>query len=95
MEFMDAISLTISSMLIVFLTLFIISLMLQSFDKIFKPEMPKQPVPVANAAPVAPVQTALDFTEEERTVVAVMASILAGEDSDNPNLHIKDVKRIR
>ncbi len=87
MNIVDALSLTISSMLIVFLTLFLISLMLQSFKTIFPAEAPK-------AAAPKPVTT-LDVTEEERVIVALMASILAGEDQENPNLHITGIKRIK
>ncbi|OOB77200.1 MAG: hypothetical protein ATN34_03295 [Epulopiscium sp. Nele67-Bin002] len=91
MNIADAISLTISSMLIVFLTLFIISLMLQSFKTIFPQQAPK---PVAAPQTSAPTNN-MDVTEEEKVVVALMASILAAEDKDNPNLHITGIKRIK
>ncbi len=87
MEIMDAISLTISSMLIVFLTLFLIAMVLQSFTVIFK----EKPKPISTNS----IDNNLDITEEEKTVVAIMASILMSEDKENPNLYIKSIKRIK
>lgn len=88
---MDAISITISSMTIVFLTLILIALVLGSFKYIFK-EKPKAEVKknttdnnVANN----------DIDEEERLVVALAASAMAGNGKINPNLHIKSIKRVR
>lgn len=88
---MDAISITISSMTIVFLTLILIALVLGAFKYIFK-EKPK-----AEVKKDAVVNNAVndDIDEEERLVVALAASIMAGNGKVNPNLHIKSIKRIK
>lgn len=88
---MDAISITISSMTIVFLTLVLIALVLGSFKYIFK-EKPK-----AEIKKDTTVNNAIndDIDEEERLVVALAASAMAGNGKINPNLHIKSIKRIK
>ncbi|WP_042274773.1 OadG family protein [[Clostridium] dakarense] len=84
----DALSITVSSMTIVFLTLLVISLILGSFKNIFK-EKPKVDVKKEVA------QTVVEDDEEERLVVALAASIMAGNGKINPNLHIKNIKRVK
>lgn len=84
----DALSITVSSMTIVFLTLLVISLILGSFKNIFK-EKPKSDVKKEVA------QTVVEDDEEERLVVALAASIMAGNGKVNPNLHIKSIKRVK
>lgn len=85
---MDALSITVSSMTIVFLALLVISLILGSFKNIFK-EKPKVDVKKEVA------QTVVEDDEEERLVVALAASIMAGDGKINPNLHIKNIKRAK
>ncbi|MBO3443538.1 OadG family protein, partial [Clostridium sp. CCUG 7971] len=75
----DALSITVSSMTIVFLTLLVISVILGSFKNIFK-EKPKVDVKKEVA------QTVVEDDEEERIVVALAASIMAGNGKVNPNL---------
>lgn len=87
---MDAISITISSMTIVFLTLILIALVLGSFKYIFK-EKPKAEVKKA----VENTNTVNDDDEEERLVACLAASAMAGNGKINPNLHIKRVTRIK
>lgn len=88
---MDSISITISSMTIVFLTLVLIALVLGSFKYIFK-EKPKAEVKKT----VVNNNTSNDeISEEERLVVALAASAMAGNGKINPNLHIKSIKRVR
>ncbi|MGX4600316.1 OadG family protein [Faecalimicrobium sp. JNUCC 81] len=84
----DALSITVSSMTIVFLTLLVISVILGSFKNIFK-EKPKVDVKKEVA------QTVVEDDEEERIVVALTASIMAGNGKVNPNLHIKSIKRVK
>ncbi|MBO3445873.1 OadG family protein [Clostridium sp. CCUG 7971] len=84
----DALSITVSSMTIVFLTLLVISVILGSFKNIFK-EKPKVDVKKEVA------QTVVEDDEEERIVVALAASIMAGNGKVNPNLHIKSIKRVK
>ena len=88
---MDAISITISSMTIVFLTLILIALVLGSFKYIFK-EKPKAEVKKDTAVNNVANN---DIDEEERLVVALAASAMAGNGKINPNLHIKSIKRIK
>ncbi len=89
---MDAISITISSMTIVFLTLVLIALVLGSFKYIFK-EKPKAQVKETTTNDSVSIEN--DITEEERLVVALAASAMAGDGNINPNLHIKSIKRIK
>jgi glutaconyl-CoA/methylmalonyl-CoA decarboxylase subunit delta len=91
---MEAINITISSMTIVFLTLVLISLVLASFKYIFKikpqvkEELVKRDVPVNQ-------NNFEEDDEEDRVVVALAASIMAGEGKINPNLHVKRITRLK
>lgn len=85
----DALSITVSSMTIVFLTLLVISVILGSFKNIFK-EKPKVDVKKEVAQTVV-----VEDDEEERIVTALAASIMAGNGKVNPNLHIKSIKRVK
>lgn len=90
---MEAINITISSMTIVFLTLILISLVLSSFKYIFKV---KPQVKTVIKKEVETEQIAFDEDDEEdRVVVALAASIMAGEGKINPNLHVKRITRIK
>ena len=89
----EAINITISSMAIVFLTLILISLVLSSFKYIFKAKPQSKKVMQKKAEKE---QIAFDEDdEEERVVVALAASIMAGEGKINPNLHVKRITRIK
>ena len=94
---MQALYVTISSMAMVFLILLVISGILSLFKYIFKNENNTKK-PNAN-------NTSRDFVnnnsiednfeiEEEKIVVALAASIMAGDGITNPNLHIKRITRI-
>ncbi len=90
---MEAVNITISSMAIVFLTLIVISLVLSLFKHIFK-----QPISTTDAT--KPVMQKVENNveeddEEEKIVVALAASIIAGEGKINPNLHVKRIQRIK
>lgn len=90
---MEAINITISSMTIVFLTLILISLVLSSFKYIFKA---KPQVKTVMKKEAEKDQIAFDKDDEEdRVVVALAASIMAGEGKINPNLHVKRITRIK
>lgn len=89
----EAINITISSMAIVFLILILISLVLISFKYIFKTKPQVEKI-VKNDA----VKIEQDFEEddeEDKIVVAIAASIMAGEGKINPNLHVKRITRIK
>lgn len=91
---MEAINITISSMTIVFLTLILISLVLSSFKYIFKIKPETKNEIVKNN--LNETKNSLDEDDEEdRIVVALAASIMAGEGQINPNLHVKRITRIK
>lgn len=91
---MEAINITISSMTIVFLTLILISLVLSSFKYIFKIKTEtKNEIIKSN---LNEAKNNLDEDDEEdRIVVALAASIMAGEGQINPNFHVKKITRIK
>ena len=93
MNIMDALSITVSSMAIVFLTLLIISMVLQSFTIIFKEDKKEETVTKTNT--VKTENQAYEIDEEEKVVVALATSIMAGEGKINPNLHITKISRIK
>ena len=97
LNLMQALYVTISSMAMVFLILLVILGILSLFKHIFKNENNTKK-PNAN-------NTSRDFVnnnsvednfeiEEEKIVVALAASIMAGDGITNPNLHIKRITRI-
>ena len=97
LNLMQALYVTISSMAMVFLILLVISGILSLFKYIFKNENNIKK-PNAN-------NTCRDFVnnnsvednfeiDEEKIVVALAASIMAGDGIPNPNLHIKRITRI-
>ena len=97
LNLMQALYVTISSMAMVFLILLVISGILSLFKHIFKNE---NNIKKTNAN-----NTSRDFVnnnsiednfeiDEEKIVVALAASIMAGDGIPNPNLHIKRITRI-
>lgn len=87
---MQALYITVSSMAIVFLILLVISLILDSFKNIFKEKNKSEIEQIKNT------EVALTHDEEEeKVVVALAASIMAGEGKLNPNLRIKSITRIK
>ena len=89
---MQSINITISSMIVVFLTLILISIVLSLFKYIFK----QNPSLQKNEKQLEKEQIAFDKEDDEdKIVVALAASIMAGEGKINPNLHIKSIKRIK
>ncbi|CEN91182.1 Uncharacterised protein [[Clostridium] sordellii] len=87
---MEAINITISSMAIVFLTLILISLVLASFKYIFKTKPQVKEKLINKNLEI----TNTNF-EEDKIVVALAASIMAGEGKIDPNLHVKRITRIK
>ena len=86
--FMEAISITLSSMAIVLATLALIALILGSFKHLFKPEAPK-----AKAAPVA--KKVVEENDEEKIVAALVTSIIAAEQAQHTNFHVRSIKRVK
>ena len=91
---MEAINITISSMAIVFLTLILISFVLSSFKYIFKTKPKVKEELVKKDLPVSQDNT-YDDDDEDKIVVALAASIMAGDGKINPNLHVKKITRIK
>ena len=98
LNLMQALYITISSMAMVFLILLVISGILSLFKHIFKNE---NNIKKPNANNTSrdfvnnnSVEDNFEIDEEEKIVVALAASIMAGDGIPNPNLHIKRITRI-
>lgn len=98
LNLMQALYVTISSMAMVFIILLVISGVLSLFKYIFKNE---NTVKIPNANNTCrdfvnnnSVEDNFEIDEEEKIVVALAASIMAGDGIPNPNLHIKRITRI-
>lgn len=101
LNLMQALYVTISSMAMVFLILLVISGVLSLFKYIFKKE---NDVKASNVKDISKgtvnnikndsVEENINIDEDEKIVVALAASIMAGDGIPNPNLHIKRITRI-
>ena len=98
LNLMQALYVTISSMAMVFLILLVISGILSLFKHIFKNE---NNIKKPNANNTSrdfvnnnSIEDNFEIDEEEKIVVALAASIMAGDGIPNPNLHIKRITRI-
>ena len=95
---MQALYVTISSMAMVFLILLVISGILSLFKHIFKNEnnikKPNANNTCRDFVNNNSVEDNFEIDEEEKIVVALAASIMAGDGIPNPNLHIKRITRI-
>ncbi len=98
LNLMQALYVTISSMAMVFLILLVISGILSLFKYIFKNENNIKEPNVNNTCRDFvnnnSVEDNFEIDEEEKIVVALAASIMAGDGIPNPNLHIKRITRI-
>ncbi|MFQ6872391.1 OadG family protein [Romboutsia timonensis] len=101
LNLMQALYVTISSMAMVFLILLVISGILSLFKHIFKnentvkiPNVNDTSKNTVNNIKNDSVQENFNIDEEEKIVVALAASIMAGDGIPNPNLHIKRITRI-
>ncbi len=98
LNLMQALYVTISSMAIVFLILLVISGILSLFKHIFKNEnnikKPNANNTCRDFVNNNSVEDNFEINEEEKIVVALAASIMAGDGIPNPNLHIKRITRI-
>ena len=93
LNLMQALYVTISSMAMVFLILLVISGILSLFKHIFKNEnnikKPNANNTCRDFVNNNSVEDNFEIDEEEKIVVALAASIMAGDGIPNPNLHIK------
>ena len=98
LNLMQALYVTISSMAMVFLILLVISGILSLFKHIFKNENNTKKPNANNTSRDFvnnnSVEDNFEINEEEKIVVALAASIMAGDGIPNPNLHIKRRTRI-
>ena len=98
LNLMQALYVTISSMAMVFLILLVISGILSLFKHIFKNEnnikKPNANNTCRDFVNNNSVEDNFEIDEEEKIVVALAASIMAGDGIANPNLHIKRITRI-
>ena len=92
LNLMQALYVTISSMAMVFLILLVISGILSLFKHIFKNEnnikKPNANNTCRDFVNNNSVEDNFEIDEEEKIVVALAASIMAGDGIPNPNLHI-------
>ena len=95
---MQALYVTISSMAMVFLILLVISGVLSLFKYISRNENNTKKPNTNNTCKDFvnnnSVEDNFEIDEEEKIVVALAASIMAGDGIPNPNLHIKRITRI-
>lgn len=98
LNLMQALYVTISSMAMVFLILLVISGILSLFKHIFKNEnnikKPNANNTCRDFVNNNSIEDNFEIDEEEKIVVALAASIMAGDGIPNPNLHIKRITRI-
>ena len=98
LNLMQALYVTISSMAMVFLILLVISGILSLFKYIFKNEnnikKPNANNTCRDFVNNNSVEDNFEIDEEEKIVVELAASIMAGDGIPNPNLHIKRITRI-
>ena len=101
LNLMQALYVTISSMAMVFIILLVISGVLSLFKYIFKnentvkiPNVNDTSKNTVNNIKNDSVQENFNIDEDEKIVVALAASIMAGDEIPNPNLHIKRITRI-
>ena len=86
--FMEAVSITLSSMAIVLATLALIAFILGSFKHLFKEEKPK-----AKAKPA--VNKVVEENDEEKIVAALVTYIIAAEQAQHTNFHVRSIKRVK
>ena len=101
LNLMQALYVTISSMAMVFIILLVISGVLSLFKYIFKnentvkiPNVNDTSKNTVNNIKNDSVQENFNIDEDEKIVVTLAASIMAGDGIPNPNLHIKRITRI-
>ena len=97
LNLMQALYVTISSMAMVFLILLVISGILSLFKHIFKNENNTKKTNANNTSRDFVNNNSIEDNfeiDEEKIVVALAASIMAGDGIPNPNLHIKRITRI-
>lgn len=93
LNLIQALYITVSSMVMVFLVLLLISGVLSVFKSIFKSETVLKTANI-NENKNNIIEKNLKVDEDEKIIVALITSIKAGEGIPNPNFHIKKITRI-
>lgn len=92
---LEGLYISLSSMILVFIILLIISFVLSSFKYIFKEKNDKKDLRYESNNQSNKELAVTDEDDEEKIIVALAASIMAGKGKINPNLHIKRITRIK
>ncbi|MGX7394324.1 OadG family transporter subunit [Carnobacterium mobile] len=90
---LKGITISITSIVMVFLVLLGLLLILTSFKYIFK-EKTEKPIKIENA-PVQMQKDPLEEDEETKTVAALTALILANEDQQDKHYQVTSIKRVK
>lgn len=85
--FMEAIVITVVSMVIVLVTLALIALILDSFKFIFKEERKPDKKSAVNKV--------IQENDEEKIVAALVTSIIAAEQAKHTNFHVRSIRRVK
>lgn len=95
LNLLDGLYISLSSMSLVFIILLLISFVLSSFKHIFKEKNYNKASDNEVNNQGSKELALTDEDDDEKVVIALAASIMAGEGKINPNLHIKSIKRIK
>lgn len=91
----EALLVTVICMLIVFATLYVIALILESFKSIFKEKAPKEKISKVEKQEQVNTSSAtvIDNLEKEEEIVAALAAAIAATgEKKNSRIHIKSIK---
>jgi Na+-transporting methylmalonyl-CoA/oxaloacetate decarboxylase gamma subunit len=88
---LEGLTISITSIVIVFLVLTGLLLILVSFKYIFKEEIPVE----KEEKKLSLTKDSLEEDEETKTVAALMALILANEDQQDKYYQVTSIKRVR
>ncbi|MBS4534733.1 OadG family protein [Clostridium sp. D2Q-14] len=86
-----ALTITVFSMILVFVTLIIIFFILKAFKIVFY----KEESMYEKISKNEDTKYVNEIDEEEKVVIALAASIIAGQGKKNPNFQISSIKRIK
>lgn len=95
MNFIEGISITVSSMMIVFFTLLIIAFILESFKHVFKTKEKEEVKDISSFESKNSKNISEDIEEEEKVILALAASMMASKGKVNPNLRVTKIIRIK
>ena len=88
---MDSLSISLAAFIIVMGILAVIALLLNLLKILFE----EKNIAASEQVPKAVAPTDMSFSEEEKLVVSIVASIEAGKDIPDGNFHISSIKRTK